>query len=77
MLSLDDLVQNKDSTGEVQMCSTRDILTDKHPPTNRPDYGSLLPNDPEPVNPIAFNNLNADTIHQAALRTHVQLVCLD
>ncbi len=59
------------------MCSTRDILTDKDPPANPPDYEILLPNDPEPVNPIAFNNLNADTIHQAALRKHVQLVCLD
>ncbi len=54
VLSLDDLVQNKDSTGEVQMCSTRDMLTDKHPPANPPDYEILLPNDPEPVKPIAF-----------------------
>ena len=30
---------------------------------------SLLGDAPEPVNPIVFDNLNSDAIHQAALRT--------
>ena len=46
-----------------------DILLDKHPLGKDPAAGSLLNHDSEPINPIMFDSLNADAIHQAALHT--------
>ena len=55
---------------QTHMRTTQDVLHDKHPPGASPVKGSLLRDAPEPVNPIVFDNLNADAIHQAALHTN-------
>ena len=69
VLQLDDLVPETTSDGESETRSVQDILKDKHPVGKDPSPGTLLNGDPEPVNPILFDGLDADTIRQAALQT--------
>ena len=69
VLKLDDMVPDTLHNGETVSRSTRDILLDKHPLGKDPTAGSLLNHDSEPINPIMFDSLNADAIHQAALHT--------
>ena len=47
----------------------RDILNDKHPKGKAPLSSILVDGIAEPTNPILFNDLNADTILQAAMHT--------
>ena len=56
--------------GEAVLRSTRDILKDKHPLGKEPDAYSLKDGEPEPVNPIIFDGLDADSVRSAALHTH-------
>ena len=70
VLKLDDLIPEPLSNGETELRSTRDILLDKHPSGKAPAACSLLIDDPEPINPIMFDSLDADAIHQAALHTN-------
>ena len=63
VLNLDDTVPNSNST------SVRDILRSKHPTGCPADPETLLPSNTEPVNPIIYDNLDADRILQAALHT--------
>ena len=75
VLSLDDMIptvsSNSQPNSEPQLRSTRDFLWDKHPAGTSPDPSSLLTGSPELdcFNPIIFENLNADTIHHAAMHT--------
>ena len=57
---------------EPTLQSIRDVLQDKHPAGNPQDPSSFLPSSLEPnlFNPIIFENLNADSIHRAAMHTH-------
>ena len=70
VISLDDLVPVASSNGETELHSTRNIPQEKHPPGKPPKESSLLTDTTEMVNPILFDNLNADAIHRAALHTH-------
>ena len=67
VLNLDDRIP--DATGNINqphMRTTHDMLLAKHLPGALPVESSLLQDTPEP---IIFDNLNADTIHQAPRRT--------
>ena len=68
VLSLDDMIPIVSLNSEPELRSTRDVLQDKHPAGNP---SSLFTTSPEPdlSNPIIFVNLNADTIHCAAMHT--------
>ena len=59
------------SNSEPELRSTRDVLQDKHPVGKSPNPLSLLTSSPEPdlFNPTIFENLDADTIHCAAMHT--------
>ena len=72
VLSLDDTVPIASSGSEPKLCSTRDVLYSKHPTGRLPDPSSLLTSFPESdcFNPIIFEDLNADSIHHAAMHTH-------
>ena len=67
MLKLEDLVPETTHDGESILRSTRDVLSEKHPPGKDPDACSLVDGEPEQVNPITFDGLDADAIRQAAL----------
>ena len=69
VLQLDDLIPETSSNGETLMRSARDILNDKHPKGKAPPPSTLVDGITEPTNPILFDELNSDTIHQAAMRT--------
>ena len=49
--------------------TTREILVEKHPPGKPGSTNSILQDTPTPVNPILFENLNAEAIRKAALKT--------
>ena len=73
VLSLDDMIPtvSSSSNSEPELRSTRDILEDKHPAGKSPDPSSLLSSsEPALFDRIIFENLNADTIHHAAMHTH-------
>ena len=70
VLKLEDLVPEKTKDGEVVLRSTSDVLKEKHPLGKDPDAHSLIDGEPEAVNPIIFDGLDADTIRNAALHTH-------
>ena len=72
VLSLDDMVPIASSGSEPKLCSTRDVLYSKHPTDRLPDPSSLLTSFPESdrFNPINSENLNAESIHRAAMHTH-------
>ena len=70
VLSLEPEANGNGNGNQTHMRTTQDVLHDKHPPGASPVKGSLLRDAPEPVNPIVFDNLNADAIHQAALHTN-------
>ena len=72
VLKLDDLIPVRTTDGDTCLRSTYDILQEKHP-VGKPPAPDCLSNsspDPSAFNTILFDNLNADTIHQAALHTH-------
>ena len=71
VLNLDDMIPSASSGSEQVLRSTRDVLQDKHPTGKPPDLSSLLTSSSETniLNPILFENLNADTIHNAAMHT--------
>ena len=50
-------------------CTTREILVEKHPPGKPASTNSILQDTPTPVNPIRFENLNAEAIRKVALKT--------
>ena len=65
---------SREATGngnQPHMCTTHDILHDKHPPGASQVESFILRDAPNPVNSIVFDNLNTDTTHQAALHTYV------
>ena len=72
VLKLDDLIPVRTTDGDTCLRSTYDILQEKYPVGKppAPDYLSNSSPDPSAFNTILFDNLNADTIHQAALHTH-------
>ena len=70
VLKLDDLILEPLRNGETELHSNRDILLDKHPLGKAPAACFLLIDDPEPINPIMFDSLDADAVHQAALHTN-------
>ena len=72
VLKLDDLIPVRTTDGDTCLRSTYDILQEKHPVGKppAPDWLSNSSPDPSAFNTILFDNLNADTIHQAALHTH-------
>ena len=59
VLGLDDVIPDSSCTNPP--CTTREILIEKHPPVQ----GS-----PMPVNPIPLENLNAEAIRTATLKTN-------
>ena len=63
-LGLDDVIP------ESNGMTTRDVLRNKHPPGKPAHSEYLLPDNSESVNPIVYNNLDAECILQAALRTN-------
>ncbi len=65
VLGLDDIVPQSNNN----IMTTRDILRDKHPPGRPACPESLLPNQSETINPIIFNNLDAECMLRAALHT--------
>ena len=67
---LEDLIPETTEDGESILRSTRDVLKEKHPLGKDPDTCSLVNNEPEPVNPIIFDSLDADAIRHTALHTH-------
>ena len=69
VLKLDDLIPMTADNGESCSHSTFNILKEKHPPgkSPAPEHPS---SEPSLVHAILFDNLNADTILQAALHTH-------
>ena len=69
VLKLDDMVPEISKNGTTNRRSTRDILLDKHPSSKAPEACFLLNIEPESPNPIMFDSLNAEAIHQAALHT--------
>ena len=71
VLNLDDMIPSASSGSEQVLRSTRDVLQDKHPTGKPPDLSSLLTSSSETniLNPILFENLNADTIRNAAMHT--------
>ena len=70
VLKLDDLIQVTTKDGECAQKSTRDILKEKHPAGKDPIAPCLIDGEPETVNPITFDGLDADAIRQAAVHTH-------
>ena len=71
VLSLDEMILFTSSGSKLVLQSTLDVLQDKHPTGKSPDPLSLLTNSFETniFNPILFENLNADTIRNAAMHT--------
>ena len=68
VLGLDDVIP--DSSHANPPCTTREILIEKHPPGKPASTNTLLQGSPMPVNPILFDNLNAEVILKAALKTN-------
>ena len=64
------IIQVTTKDGECTQKSTRDILKEKHPAGKDPIASCLIDGEPETVNPITFDGLDADAIRQAALHTH-------
>lgn len=58
-------------------CVQLGILKDKHPIGKDPPPCTLLNGDPEPVNPILFDGLSADTIRRQPYIHMVQQALLD
>ena len=71
ILHLDDMIPTDSPNSEPTLQSIRDVLQDKHPAGNPQDPSSFLPSSLEPnlFNQIIFENLNADSIHRAAMHT--------
>ena len=60
---MDDLVPKKAMNGgENHFRSTRDILIDKHSLGKQPEDESLLTDNPEPINSILFDRLDAEAM---------------
>ena len=70
VLKLDDLMPVTTREGESIQQTTREILKKKHPIGKDPVASSLIDGEPETVNPITFDGLDADAIRHAALHTH-------
>ena len=70
MLKLEDLIPETTEDGESILQSTRDVLKEKHPLGKDPEACSLIEGEPEPVNPIIFDGLDAEAIRYTALHTH-------
>ena len=68
VLGLDDV--NPASSHVNLPHTTREILIEKHPLGKPASTNSLLQGSPMQVNPILFENLNAETIRKAALKTN-------
>ena len=64
VLDLDEVIPDSNSPR-----TTREILVEKHPPGKPASTNSILQDTPTPVNPILFENLNAEAIRKAALKT--------
>ena len=54
---------------ETNGLTAHDVLRDKHPPGKPACPESLLPDNQESINPITYNNLDAECIFHAALHT--------
>ena len=63
VLGLNDIIPQ---TGEM---TTRDVLKLKHPPGQPANTDSMLDDEPVPVNPIIYSDLDADCIRKAAMNT--------
>ena len=64
VLDLDEVIPDSNSPR-----ATREILVEKHPPGKPASTNSILQDTQTPVNPILFENLNAEAIRKAALKT--------
>ena len=67
VLTLDEVVP--DSSNGSPHLTTRDILIEKHPPGKPAQQIYLLQEHPIPTDSIRFENLNAEAIQKAALKT--------
>ena len=68
VLSLDDVISDSSHTNSPR--TIREILVEKHPPGKPASTNILLQGSPIPMNPILFENLNAEAIRKAALKTN-------
>ena len=68
VLGLDEVIPDSSRTNPP--CTTREILIEEHPPGKPPSTNTLLQGSPMPVNPIPFENLNAEAIRTATLKTN-------
>ena len=66
VLGLDNVIP--DSSRVNPPHTTREILIEKHPPGKPASTNTLLQGSPMQVNPILFENLNAEVIRKAALK---------
>ncbi len=68
VLGLDDMVPDQ-ADGSPQR-TTREVLIEKHPPGKPAAPNNLLQGHPGQANPILFENLNAEAIRKAAMKTN-------
>ena len=64
VLHLDDLIETENGQRKV-----RDILLEKHPPSQPVHHDAIINNDPPDVHPVLFESLDADVIRSATLHT--------
>ena len=68
VLSLDDVISDSSHTNSPR--TIHEILVEKHPLGKPASTNILLQGSPIPMNPILFENLNAEAIRKAALKTN-------
>ena len=64
VLHLDDPIETENGQRKV-----RDILLEKHPPSQPVHHDAIINDDPPDVHPVLFESLDADVIRSAALHT--------
>ena len=63
VLHLDDIISSDEQK------SVRDILRDKHPPSQSVHPESIVPGDPQTIHPV-FDSIDASVVRSAALKTN-------
>ena len=64
VLHLDDIISSDEQKG------VRDILRDKHPPSQSVHPESIVPGDPQTIQPVVFDSIDASVVRSAALKTN-------